>query len=104
MNGLRRVVWDDHPRSPCVEMAWRQASDVWGQGYATEAASAALRDGFERCGLAEVLAWTAATNERSQGVMRRIGMTRREELDFNQPGLPEDHPHRHHIVFGALRA
>ena len=81
-------------------MVWRQASDLWGQGYATEAAAAALRDGFARCGLDEILAWTASANERSQRVMQRIGMVRREALDSDQPGLADDHPHRRHIVYG----
>ncbi|HBC57026.1 MAG TPA: GNAT family N-acetyltransferase, partial [Gammaproteobacteria bacterium] len=38
---------DDLPFSPCVEIAWRLSADFWGQGLATEAATEALRVGFE---------------------------------------------------------
>ena len=103
MNGLRRVLFPDHPMTPCVEIAWRQRRDVWGQGYAIEAAKAALQDGFNRIALAEVFAWTAAPNVKSQAVMRRLGMERRESLDFEQPGLAEDNPLRPHLVFSTKR-
>nr|WP_250890007.1 GNAT family N-acetyltransferase [Sphingobium nicotianae] len=99
MSGLRRVVGGDHPMAPCAEMVWRQRRDVWGHGYAAEAADAAVRDGFERIGLPQVMAWTAASNQRSQGVMRRIGMVRQEALDFDQPGLADAHPLRRQVVF-----
>ena len=32
--------------TPCIEIGWRFASQYWGQGYATEAAKAALDYGF----------------------------------------------------------
>lgn len=34
------------PFSPCVEIGWRLAKECWGMGYATEAASEALRYAF----------------------------------------------------------
>ena len=40
----RRVL----PFSPCVEIGWRVERKHWGKGFATEAAQAALRVGFER--------------------------------------------------------
>lgn len=46
------------PFTPAVEIGWRLDRPYWGQGYATEAARAALRDGFERVGLQEILWWT----------------------------------------------
>ncbi len=36
----------DAPFTPAVEVGWRLARSAWGHGYATEAARAALDDGF----------------------------------------------------------
>jgi RimJ/RimL family protein N-acetyltransferase len=41
------------PFTPCVEVGWRLVRDAWGHGFATEAARAALRHGFEDLGLRE---------------------------------------------------
>jgi RimJ/RimL family protein N-acetyltransferase len=71
-----------------VEIGWRLARPAWGHGYATEAARAALAYGFETLGLREILAITAAGNERSQAVMRRLGMTHDPADDFDDPTVP----------------
>jgi RimJ/RimL family protein N-acetyltransferase len=78
-------VFADHPCAPGVEIGWRMIRAAWGFGYASEAAAAALRDGFERLGFAEVLAYTGVTNARSQAVMRRLGMGRDPKRDFTDP-------------------
>ncbi len=78
-------VWDDHPCAPGVEIGWRMIRAAWGFGYASEAAAAALRDGFERMGFAEVIAYTAPTNARSRAVMHRLGMVRDAARDFHNP-------------------
>jgi RimJ/RimL family protein N-acetyltransferase len=70
------------PAAPGVEVGWRLTRAAWGFGYASEGARAALRDGFERHGWAEVLSYTAADNLRSQAVMRRLGLARTPERDF----------------------
>ncbi|NKQ23522.1 GNAT family N-acetyltransferase [Streptomyces galbus] len=72
-----------------VEIGWRLARPAWGHGYATEAASAVLAFGFDTLRLPEILAVTTATNFRSQAVMRRIGMTRDPDGDFDDPTAPE---------------
>lgn len=73
---------DDHPLGSHHEIGWRLARDAWGHGYASEAATAALIDAFDRLGYTEVLAYTAADNVRSQAVMERLGLERRRALDF----------------------
>jgi RimJ/RimL family protein N-acetyltransferase len=83
------------------EIGWRLVLNAWGQGYATEAARAASDDGFRRLGFPEVLAFTSAHNERSQAVMRRLGLKREPHRDFNYAGLPEGDPHRRSLVFVA---
>lgn len=92
---------DSNPLAPGVEIGWRFARHAWGAGYASEAARAALDHGFESLGLPEVVSFTATTNERSQAVMARIGMTRRADLDFDHPALPKGHRLERHVVWVA---
>ncbi|MFG2429113.1 GNAT family N-acetyltransferase [Streptomyces sp. NPDC048590] len=80
-----------------VEIGWRLARPAWGHGYATEAARAVLAFGFDTLGLPEILAVTTATNHRSQAVMRRLGMTRDPDDDFEDPTAPEG-PLRPNVV------
>ncbi len=87
----------DLPFSPCVEIGWRLAQAYWGRGYAVEAARGALRVGFERLALSEIVSFTAAPNLRSQAVMKRLGMT--PDGMFEHPGLPVGHAQRLHKLY-----
>lgn len=91
------------PFTPCVEIAWRLRSDCWGQGYATEAARAALDYGFNSLALAEVVSFTVTANQRSRNVMERLGMVRNPEEDFEHPSLPGNHPLRSHVLYRLAR-
>ena len=71
-----------HPLGPHADIGWRLKRSAWGQGYATEAAGAALHDAFGHCGLSEVIAYTTAENRRSQAVLARLGMQRDPARDF----------------------
>jgi RimJ/RimL family protein N-acetyltransferase len=71
-----------HPLGQHVEIGWRLVRRAWGNGYATEAAEAALKDAFSRAGLTEVLAYTAPDNLRSQAVMSHLRMRRESSRDF----------------------
>jgi len=64
------------------EIGWRLIRKAWGNGYATEAARAALIDVFRRVKLLEVLAYTAPDNLRSQAVMKRLQLKRDASRDF----------------------
>ena len=57
------------PFSPCVEVGWRLAFQHWGKGFATEAASEALRIGFQVLLLPEIVSFTPLGNRRSRAVM-----------------------------------
>jgi len=87
--------------TPCVEIGWRLARAHWGKGYASEAATASLRYGFDQLGVGEVVAFTAVDNVRSRAVMERVGMTRSADDDFDHPNLPEGHPLRRHVLYRA---
>lgn len=91
------------PFTPAVEIGWRLARDQWGSGYATEAARAATDFGFEEADLSQILSWTIPDNQRSQGVMERIGMTRAPELDFDHPRFIDDERLRRHVVYRMTR-
>ena len=94
--GLSRVGFEAS-FTPAVEVAWRLHRRYWGQGYATEAARAAIEDGFARVGLTEIVALTTLGNIPSMRVMERLGMTR--TIEFDHPGVPEGNPLRRHILY-----
>jgi PPOX class probable F420-dependent enzyme len=58
-----------------VELAYRFGRASWGRGYATEAAGACLRYGFERLGLERIIAITAPDHLASRRVMEKNGLT-----------------------------
>ena len=66
-----------------MEVGWRLREDAWGHGYAKEAARASLDLAFERFAADEVIALTVASNTPRWGLMIRLGMRRREDLDFD---------------------
>jgi RimJ/RimL family protein N-acetyltransferase len=100
--GLQRPTFDAH-FTPCVEIGWRLAPAYWGKGYAMEAASAALRFGFEDLNLDQIVSFTVIANKPSWSVMERIGMTRDPAEDFDHPRLPQGHPLRRHILYRKTR-
>lgn len=75
-----------------MEVGWRLRQDAWGQGYAKEAASASLDLAFDRFGADEVVAFTVQGNTASWGLMLRLGMRWREDLDFANAEFDPDNP------------
>jgi ribosomal-protein-alanine N-acetyltransferase len=64
-----------------------------------EGARACLAAAFGDLGLAEVVSMTTLDNERSQRVMKKLGMHRDPSDDFDHPKLPEGHPLRRHVLY-----
>jgi RimJ/RimL family protein N-acetyltransferase len=93
----------DLPCSPCVEIGWRLARAYWGKGYATEAARAVLKVGFDRLFLPEIVSFTTISNYRSSAVMERLGMIRDAET-FEHPSLAVGHPLREHCLYRLSQA
>jgi RimJ/RimL family protein N-acetyltransferase len=58
-----------------TELAWTLRRDMWGRGYATEAARGVAEWAFDALGLELVTSRIEHGNERSQSVARRLGMT-----------------------------
>ena len=100
--GLKRADAPGCSVPGAIEVGWRLREDAWGQGYAREAASAALDAAFERFGAEEVVAFTVTGNDMSWGLMIRLGMQRREDLDYQDTRFQP--PWRDHIVYSVDRA
>ncbi len=85
------------PGAGGMEVGWRLTRTAWHQGYATEAATAAVHVAFTGVGLPELWSMTAVLNEPSQAVMRRLGMTRHSY--FDHPRIEPGHPLRRHVAY-----
>ena len=99
--GIKRA---DAPGSTVTgefEIGWRLREDAWGQGYAKEAASASLDAAFGRFGAETVYALTVEDNAPSWGLMKRLGMERRAELDY--PDARFEPPLRDTVVYSIDR-
>jgi RimJ/RimL family protein N-acetyltransferase len=70
---LGRVGFFEPEGWPGFELGWALARPVWGRGYATEAALAALAHAFTTLGRDRVISLVSPENPRSAGVARRIG-------------------------------
>lgn len=58
-----------------VDLGFRFFRAHWNKGYATEAARACLKFGFEKCGLEKIVGRAARANAASVRVLEKIGMT-----------------------------
>jgi RimJ/RimL family protein N-acetyltransferase len=60
---------------PVPELGFRIRADSWGQGYATEAARAALDHCFRELGFSDLVAFVEPANHRSVRVLTKLGFT-----------------------------
>jgi len=89
--------------TPAVEVGWRLARPFWGQGFAVEAARAALRFGFEEMSFAEIVAHASVGNDRSRRVMAKLGMSHDSAEDFDHPRIPEGDAPRRQVLYRLPR-
>lgn len=91
--GLRRHrAYSGTPVDDELEIGWRIGERFWGQGVAREAATASLAWGWAHRSEPRIAAWVHPDNDRSRGLMLRLGMLRRPELDFQHPLYAADDP------------
>ena len=88
--GLKRCTDEEGPFG-MIEAGWRLREDAWGKGYAKEAAIATLDLSFDRFGSQETIAITLEGNTGSWGLMKRLGMVRRPEFDFEETLWSQDY-------------
>lgn len=86
-----------------IEIGWRLRRDMWRRGYAREAAIASLEWGWANLPVHRIIAITTPANANSWGLMERLGMARRHDLDFMHPALAADDPLAPHITYEIFR-
>ena len=72
-----------------AELGFRLAKDVWGRGYATEAAAAACNHGLQRLALPRVIAIVDPENRASIRILEKIGMTYERDVMFDGYSHPD---------------
>jgi [ribosomal protein S5]-alanine N-acetyltransferase len=71
--GLQYLPEMDEP-----EVAYLLARPLWGRGLGTQAASAAIRFGFDRCGLDHIIGLVHPENKASLRVLEKCGLVYQE--------------------------
>ena len=72
------------------EIGWVIREDRWRRGYAEEAVRAIIDWAFGRVDAPYVVALTSELNVPSWKLMEKLGMVRREDLDFDDPAFPPE--------------
>jgi ribosomal-protein-alanine N-acetyltransferase len=70
------------PETGETEVAYLLAKPYWGQGYATEAAWAALQYGVEHVDVEQIIGLTHPENVRSQRVLEKLGMSFVDQAEY----------------------
>ena len=83
--GIKRVDHSHAPNQGDHEVGWLIREDRWRRGLAEEAMRAVLDWAFGRVGAPYVVALTDPKNTGSWKLMEKLGMERREDLDFVDP-------------------
>lgn len=89
--GLRKVAHPLAPNPQDFEIGWLVREDRWRRGYAMEAMRAVIDWGFTNHAAPQIVALTCAANVGSWRLMEKLGMERREDLDFADPDFPPEH-------------
>lgn len=77
-----------HEESGETDLGYRFRKEFWGKGIGTEAATIALKDGFERLHLKRIYAEANSENKGSIRIMKKIGMKfYKETLLAGEPGV-----------------
>ena len=71
-----------------AELGYRLRRMDWGQGLATEGASALVNWGFRSCGYDKIVACAMAVNHGSRRVMEKIGMNHTRTVPFHSEPFP----------------
>jgi RimJ/RimL family protein N-acetyltransferase len=70
-----------------VDIGWRLATKAWRKGFATEGAKRCLEYGFKELNFTNICSIAPKVNEKSQSVMKNIGM--KFDAEFKHPCLKD---------------
>ena len=79
-----------------VDLGYRFLKSSWGKGYATEAAFASLKYGFEKLGLEMITGRAMPQNIASIRVLEKCGM------QYSREEIVDDHPAKTYEAFNPL--
>jgi RimJ/RimL family protein N-acetyltransferase len=82
------LCWQEVDHERLLEVAYHIRRDCWGHGYATEAARACMRYGFETLGMAKIMSLIRPENTQSRRVAEKNGL--RIERQTMRVGLVHD--------------
>ena len=86
------------PERDEIDLGYRFMRSAWGKGFATEAAWASLRHGFDKLGLPRILGRAMPENTASLKVLEKCGMT------FVRDEIVDEHPARtYEAVYPFIR-
>jgi RimJ/RimL family protein N-acetyltransferase len=76
------------------ELGWALAREHWGQGYATEAATAVREWAYYERGVGRLISLIAPANVRSERLAERLGCTRGDTVELwdTGPAVVWEHP------------
>ena len=77
--------WPDDPEN--TEVGWLYDREVWGRGFATEAARAAVRFGFEELERSEIISICHPDNVASRRVMEKVGLRYAGQTRWEAKGM-----------------
>lgn len=91
-----------HPCAGNIEIGWRLGKHHWRQGFASEAATLALKVGYESFDFDDLVSFTSECNLPSISVMKKIGM-RDDGVGFEHPRIAVGNELRKHVVYRLTR-
>lgn len=87
--------------TPAIDIGWRLKRSSWGKGYATEGAKKCVEYAFNELDIKRIISVCTITNQKSENVMKKIGMTKVGE--FNHPELSNHPDYEKHFCYEIIR-
>ena len=87
--------------TPAIDIGWRLKRNAWGKGYATEGAKRCLEYAFNELDIKKIISVCTINNEKSENVMKKIGMTKKGE--FDHPELINSPEYEKHFCYEIIR-
>lgn len=86
----------NRPERNEIDLGYRFLKSTWGKGYATEAAFACIKYGFEKLGLKRIVGRAMPGNIASLKVLEKCGMT------YIGEDMVDDHPAKTYEILNPL--